>query len=219
MPGVVTPGWSDPRVDKLPYFGLPERMDGLRVLDIGPAEGFFSFEAERRGAREVVAIEAVPHSLRRFNICREALGSHATGHLCSVYDLNPRAFGTFDLVMFFGVLYHLRHPLLALERILTVCTGKLLMQTASHEVPGAEDVPLAKFHPFGIESGPADNRRCDPTVFWLPNAACVAALLQSAGFQEIESVDTSHGVGAVFRARAPELRVGEAPNEITAPWS
>ena len=52
--GIVTPGWSDPKVDKLPHFGLPASMTGMRVLDIGNAEGFFSFEAERRGAAEVV---------------------------------------------------------------------------------------------------------------------------------------------------------------------
>src|SRR5713101_8887326 len=102
--GLTTPGWSDPKIDKLPYFGLPEKMTGMRVLDIGHAEGFFSFEAERRGAKEVLAIDSFPDSIRRFNICRSALGSKATAFLCSVYDLNPRAFGTFDMVLFYGVL-------------------------------------------------------------------------------------------------------------------
>src|SRR2546430_1194284 len=90
-PGLITPGWSNPKLDKLPHFGLPEDMTGMRVLDIGCAEGFFSFEAERRGAREVVAIDSFPASIRRFNICRSALGSKATPFLCNVYDLNIRA--------------------------------------------------------------------------------------------------------------------------------
>lgn len=102
---LATPGWSDPRTDKLPYFGLPQDLTGQRVLDIGCAEGFFSFEAERRGAKEVVAIDSFPDSVRRFNICRNALGSKTTAFLCNVYDLNPRGFGTFDIVFFFGVLY------------------------------------------------------------------------------------------------------------------
>jgi hypothetical protein len=55
--GIVTPGWSDPKIDKLPYFGLPADMTGMRVLDIGNAEGFFSFEAERRGAAEVIGMQ------------------------------------------------------------------------------------------------------------------------------------------------------------------
>ena len=70
-PDLITPGWSDAEKDKLPYFGLPESMQGMRVLDIGCCEGFFSFEAERRGAREVVTIDPDPGALRRFNICRD----------------------------------------------------------------------------------------------------------------------------------------------------
>jgi tRNA (mo5U34)-methyltransferase len=59
-PDLITPGWDYPKVKKLPYFGLPADMGGMRVLDIGCCEGFFSFEAERRGASEVVAIDADP---------------------------------------------------------------------------------------------------------------------------------------------------------------
>ena len=72
MPDLKTPGWSDPITEKLPFYGLPGDLTGKRVLDIGCAEGFFSFEAEARGAREVVAIDSFPDSIRRFNIVREA---------------------------------------------------------------------------------------------------------------------------------------------------
>src|SRR5712692_6903868 len=172
-------------------------MTGMRVLDIGCAEGFFSFEAERRGAKEVIAIDSFPDSVRRFNICRSALGSKATAFLCSVYDLNPRAFGTFDMVLFYGVLYHLRNPILALERILSVSTGTMLLQTADYEVPGATEIPLAKFHPFGLQSGPPENPLCDPTVFWLPNAECVRAMVTHAGFQDIETISTDPQISIV----------------------
>ncbi len=154
FPGYFTAGWSDPWVDKLPYFGLPEDMCGMRVLDIGCAEGFFSFEAERRGAAEVVAIDAYPDMIRRFNITKVAHGSQVTAYLASVYDLHPRTFGTFDLVLFFGVLYHLRHPLLALEKIFNVCTGTMLMQTATWDDPSVTENAIAHFDPFGIPSGP-----------------------------------------------------------------
>ena len=95
-PDIVTPGWSDPAKEKLPYYGLPGDLTGARVLDIGCAEGFFSFEAERRGAREVVAIDSFPDSIRRFSLCRAALGSRATAYLANVYELSPSTFGTFD---------------------------------------------------------------------------------------------------------------------------
>ncbi|MBV8809180.1 MAG: methyltransferase domain-containing protein, partial [Acidobacteriaceae bacterium] len=124
--GLQTPGWSDPKVEKLPYFGLPEKTTGMRVLDIGHAEGFFSFEAEKRGATEVIAIDNYPPMIRKFEICRAALESRVHSYLTSVYDLDPKTFGTFDLVMFYGVLYHLRHPILALQHIHSVCSGTLL---------------------------------------------------------------------------------------------
>ena len=190
----------------------------MRVLDIGCAEGFFSFEAERRGAKEVIAIDSFPDSVRRFNICRSALGSKATAFLCSVYDLNPRAFGTFDMVLFYGVLYHLRNPILALERILSVSTGTMLLQTADYEVPGATEIPLAKFHPFGLQSGPPENPLCDPTVFWLPNAECVRAMVTHAGFQDIETISTDPQISIVVRARSPIQTRGEAPDQTKAPW-
>jgi tRNA (mo5U34)-methyltransferase len=214
---LVTPGWSNPLTDKIPYYGLPDDMSGLRVLDVGCAEGYFSFEAERRGASEVVAIDSFPDSVRRFNICREALGSNATAYLTNVYDLSERTFGTFDLVMFFGVLYHLRHPILAIEKIFSVTSGTLLLQTASFEEPSLGDVGAAKFHPFGIESGPADSRVLDPTVFWVPNAAGVRDMLRHVGFVNIEGENKIPG--AVFRGDVPIRRKGVAPDPMKAPWS
>ena len=215
--GLVTPGWSDPRVDKLPHFGLPDNMDGMRVLDIGCAEGFFSFEAERRGASEVIGIENYPAMARKFEICRAALDSHARAHLTSVYDLDPKTLGTFDLVMFFGVLYHLRHPLLALQKIRSVCTGTLLMQTATCD--NTSDTPLAEFHPFGIQSGPPENPSHDPTCFWFPNIACCVAMLQHAGFRDVQRISPQAPVGGVFRARDAFAEKGRPPAEEAAPWS
>jgi tRNA (mo5U34)-methyltransferase len=215
--GRVTPGWSDPAIDKLPHFGLPEQVSGMRVLDIGHAEGFFSFEAERRGAAEVVGIENYPPMARKFEICRAALGSRAQSHLASVYDLNPNTFGTFDLVMFFGVLYHLRHPVLALQKIASVCTGTLLMQTSTCAEDG--DKAMAEFHPFGIKSGPPENPIYDPTCFWFPNNACCKAMLEHVGFKDVEQISPNAPVGGVFRARAAVQQQGCAPKEATAPWS
>ena len=215
--GIVTPGWNDPSVDKLPHFGLPRDMSGMRVLDIGNAEGFFSFEAERRGAAEVIGIENYPPMARKFEICRVALGSRARTYMVNVYDLNPGTLGTFDLVMFFGVLYHLRHPILALQKVASVCAGTVLMQTATCDDTSKK--PMAEFHPFGIKSGPAENPSYDPTCFWFPNIACCEALLQHVGFQEVEQISKNAPVGGVFRARAAVQQKGAPPDEMKAPWS
>ena len=144
FPGYFSPGWDDPAANKLPYYGLPDNLTGMRVLDIGCAEGFFSFEAERRGAREVIGIDSFSDSVRRFNIVKEARQSNATAFLMNVYDLEPKRLGTFDLVLFYGVFYHLKHPQLALERIQSVCTGTLLFQTHTLEDPAVHDTPCAR---------------------------------------------------------------------------
>ena len=119
-------------------------MHGMRVLDVGCAKGFFSFETERRSAAKVVAVDSFPDSVRRFNICRDALTSKAVACLTNVYDLSPRTFGTFDLAMPFGVLYHLRHPILSLEKLASVYTGTLLLQTANYEHATLDRVLVAE---------------------------------------------------------------------------
>lgn len=217
--GLVTPGWSDPAKEKLPHFGIPENLAGLRVLDIGCSEGYFTFEAERRGAAEVVAIDSSPDSIRRFNICREALGLHAQGFLTNVYDLSPKTFGTFDLVFFYGVLYHLRHPLLALEKILAVCTGTMLFQTATFDDQRDAETPVARFFPQGFMSGTKEKPIFDPTVFWMPNLACAKGLLENAGFIDVQVVSPERFTGIVLKAKSPVQAKGVAPDHAKAPWS
>jgi tRNA (mo5U34)-methyltransferase len=199
QPGVFTPGRSDPVVEKLPYFGLPKDLTGQRVLDIGCAEGFFSFEAERRGAREVIGIDSSPECVRRFDIVKAARGSSATAFLLSVYDLDPERLGTFDLVLFYGVFYHLKHPQLALERIRSVSAGSLLFQAHIYEEPATREIPWARFYPHGMLS---DNGY-DPRVFWLFNSACCRAMLDHVGFVDLEILSTDpHPF--VMSARTPQ---------------
>ena len=184
--GVVTPGWSDPARDKLPWFGLPPDLTGMRVLDVGCAEGFFSFEAERRGASEVVSVDFDPECVKRFALCAEAFDSSNRALTMSVYDLDPARFGTFDLVMFFGLLYHLPDPVLAMQKIAALASGTVLVQSSAIETNRLHDVSLARFHPHGLISGPKENQIFDPTVFWEPNAACVHALLDHVDLVDIE---------------------------------
>jgi tRNA (mo5U34)-methyltransferase len=216
FPGSFSPGWDDPEANKLPYFGLPEDLTGLRVLDIGCAEGFFSFEAERRGAREVIGIDSFSDSVRRFNIVKEARQSNATAFLMNVYDLEPRRLGTFDLVLFYGVFYHLKHPQYALERIRSVCSGTLLFQTHTFEDPAVKDIPCARFYPHGMLSG-LKGEHYDPTVFWLFNQTCCVAMLDHVGFAELEILSRDP-YPFVMRARSPEVSPGAPPDQTEAPW-
>ncbi len=216
LPRLFSPGWADPAVEKLPYFGLPEDLTGMRVLDIGCAEGFFSFEAEARGAREVIGIDSFPDSVRRFNIVKAARQLNATAFLMNVYDLEPKRLGTFDLVLFYGVFYHLKHPQYALERIRSICTGNLLFQTHIYEEPSLKGVPWARFYPHGLMSG-AKHELFDPTVFWLFNSQCCLAMLDHVGFVDVKVIsDTPHPF--VVSAAAPERAPGTPPDQIQAPW-
>ena len=219
--GLETPGWSDPAVDKLPYYGLPERMDGMRVLDIGCAEGYFSFEAERRGAAEVIAVDSFHGSIERFNIMREAFGSKVNAYLCNVYDISARTFGTFDFVMFFGVLYHLKHPWYALDKIASVCTGTMLLQTLVLEDPQYRDKSISDFHPFGFKKGESSSSgfQEDPTVFWIPTPVCTKNLVLAAGFKDVADVTNEVGKPFVCRATTVVQAHGKAPDYLTAPWS
>jgi tRNA (mo5U34)-methyltransferase len=226
--GVITPGWSNPAYDKLPWFGLPDDMTGWRVLDVGCAEGFFSFEAERRGASEVFSVDFDPECIKRYKLCAEALGSKVTHpQVLSVYSLDPALLGTFDLVMFFGLLYHLEYPLLGVEKVAAMCSGTLLVQSFTLETAYLTDQSLARFRPHGVTSGPKDNPSYDPTVFWEPNAACIKDMLDNVGLVTIEQLpgpqprlskrvarrlrhSTWNG-SAQFRARAAHPAPGSAP--------
>ncbi|MBI3801228.1 MAG: DUF1698 domain-containing protein [Deltaproteobacteria bacterium] len=117
--GIVTPG-RDRSSEKLEWIQLPAHLDGCTVLDIGAWDGFFSFEAERRGARRVLAVDSYCWggegwgTQGGFNLARRVLSSHVEDCEIEVLDLSPERVGTFDVVLFLGVLYHMKHPQAAL---------------------------------------------------------------------------------------------------------
>jgi tRNA (mo5U34)-methyltransferase len=126
------------------------------VLDIGAWDGFFSFEAERRGASRVEDVDI------------------------DVLDLRPeRVGGTFDVVFFLGVLYHLPNPLLALERVASVASDLLILETVVDMVGVRR--PTAAFYP-GRELND------DPTNWWGPNEAAVHGMLRAVGFEDVRTV-------------------------------
>jgi len=97
------------------------------------------------------------------------------------------------------------------------------MQTAIHEDPALVDESMAKFYPRGRQSGPRNEQKnedfFDPTIFWLPNRTCVQALVDSAGFEDIERVTNDPSIPFVIRAKSPIIAPGEAPDQMKAPWS
>lgn len=132
--GIVTPGCDDSS-EKLKQIRLPEDLQGRTVLDVGAWDGFFSFEAERRGASRVVAADSYCWSgpgwgtQEGFNLARRALNSHVEDLEIEVLDLSPDRVGIFDVVLFLGVLYHMKRPLDALERVARVTRDLLIVET------------------------------------------------------------------------------------------
>jgi tRNA (mo5U34)-methyltransferase len=125
FPGHCTDGPKNV-IDHMRRLQIPGRLDGLRVLDIAPWNGFFGFECARRGAAEVISLGPDDPGATGYSKTRELLQLENCRYVrASVYNLSPEVHGTFDVVLFLGLIYHLRHPLLALDRIYDVAEGRL----------------------------------------------------------------------------------------------
>lgn len=183
--GVVTPGCAATKWGETgDSIGMPPSLEGKAVLDIGAWDGFYSFEAERRGASRVLATDSYAwksyqaNGKAGFELARRELRSGVEEMEVDVLDLSPEVVGGFDLVLFLGVLYHMRHPLLALERVAAVCEGQLIVETHVDMLDVRR--PAMAFYP-GTE---LNN---DPTNWCGPNPAMVHALLRTAGFRRVET--------------------------------
>ena len=187
-PGVFTPGPNDVAaiLDKC---GFPQRIDGARVLDIGGWNGCFAFECERRGASEVVMLEPNPDT--GFELTKAFLGSKVIKRSGTVYDLDPAVLGRFDIVLFLGVVYHLRYPLLGFDNIRRVAKDWLYTESACLEeatrtfqgwqgfatfAPEMANLPMLQFWK-GSEYFE------DSTNWFIPNQAALDGMIEAAGFQ------------------------------------
>lgn len=197
--GIVTPGWAPLNIAA---YNIPEDLTGMRVLDVGAWDGFWSFEALKRGAKQVVAIDDFSDFLGKlentdrrawetFDLCKAALGysdEQCQRYDMSVYDIDRATLGEFDIVFFFGTLYHLRHPLLALDKLYAVCKKEIYVETAI----------LDDFSPFqgGLGKGYSGNQivaefysgdqyGSNNTNWWVPTKQCLGHLLIAAGFCDV----------------------------------
>lgn len=192
-PGVVTPGMFDhgPHVFR---YGLPEDLSGARALDVGTFDGFWAFELERRGA-EVTALDVPlrsqldwPPHMRpdpeqdeerggTFRAAAAARGSRADWVGTSIYDASPAELGgTFDLVFCGSILIHLRDPMLALERMAQLCSGRLVL---AEEYPRLlERIPRLRVAQFRGDT--------PYMTWWRPTTRAWMAMVRTAGFRDVE---------------------------------
>jgi tRNA (mo5U34)-methyltransferase len=215
-PGIVTPGTNNSDA-VLRAMDVPDRLDGKRVLDVGARDGYFSFVAEDRGA-EVLAIDAVAPDLTGFSTAAKFMESSVEYRTMNVYDVSPEEVGTFDVIFFLGVLYHLRDPILVLDRLWSVANPGATIWVESHTIdrgfvdlesknfvsllalaPEIKEVPIAQFYPEDLLSGDRSN-------WWGPNQACLEEMVKAAGFEPVQSKIMGHR-GLVVARRTEDEQI------------
>jgi SAM-dependent methyltransferase len=191
-PGLITPGVSDFHPSACcDSMGIPQDLSGLRAVDVGAWDGPLSFELERRGAR-VVALDIQDPERVGFAVARRVLQSTVPHVRASVYDLPHLGLGLFDLVVFRGVYYHLKYPILAFERIAQALRlGGRLYFEGEAALDYIEDLEGRR---VGVDLAALDNLRV-PACFsypnrfkggsnwFIPNLACMESWLSACGFR------------------------------------
>lgn len=164
-------------------------VEGHSVIDFGAADGFFSFEAKRRGAARVLAtdrwdqgatirpdVPATWNRKKRFESAKACLGLEIEELQADVSEITANTVGTFDTVLFLGVLYHLKDPLGAIETVARMARKTLVVETAIDA--GDVDRPAMIFYP-------GSELNNDPNNWWGPNAACLVGMMKVAGFETV----------------------------------
>jgi len=209
---------------------LPARLDGKSVLDVGCNAGFFSLEMKRRGAARVVGIDPDERYLAQARLASEIAGVELELQNLSVYDV-ARLGERFDLVLFMGVLYHLRHPLLALDllhehAVKDTLVFQSMLRGSQGSIPVEPDYAFWEREIFDHPAWPKlhfveKEYAHDWTNWWIPNRACAEAMLRSAGFDPRPIPQTEVYVcrrtararpdGPVYPARGPWREAGGRP--------
>lgn len=186
--GVLTPGQTSPEGQDLRAGVIPRSLRGKSVLDVGCWDGYFSFWCERRGAI-VMPIDDFQHKVfvkhkygialrggEGFAVAARLLGSRLKLRPCSFLSAD----GSFDVVLYLGVLYHERHPLLALEHLARLTNETAVIET--HYVKDSRD-PVLHFYPGAYLNN-------DPTNYWGPSISCVELMLREVGFRSVSLAET-----------------------------
>ncbi len=189
---------------------LPEEMEGRSVLDVGCNAGFYAVELKRRGAGAVLGLDSQRNLVRQAVFVRDVLGLDIEYRRMSVYDLDPRELGQFDVTLALGLVYHCKHLVLALEKLFAVTRGLLVLETAiyppekspgsfTYEVGGLR--PL--LHPLAYVENPGEAKEAIYNWF-LPGVEALTALLRNVGFDEVEVFPATQDDRAIFACRKHE---------------
>ncbi len=211
--GLFTPGWSPVDAGK---YNIPDDLTGKRVLDVGAWDGFWTFEALKRGAAEVVAIddfsdllgtleEGQRNKWETFDLCREALGfndmdsresyRNDKGQICSrkemnIYNITEELLGRFDVIFLFGTIYHLRYPLLALDVLSKISDGSIYIESAVSDDYSPYKGGINKGYPANdmiMEFYPGNQYGDNENNWWCPTLQCLCEMVKSAGWTDVDA--------------------------------
>lgn len=177
---------------------LPPDLNGKTLLDVGCNAGFYAFEAKRRGAKRVLGVDGQRQHVRQGLFVRKVLGLEVEFRRLNVYELESRTVGQFDITLALGLLYHLKHPILALENLYQVTKELLIVETA---IMPPERTPESFMHPLGEQQmllhplvyveNPAAAK--EQVFNWfLPSVPALVALLRNTGFAEVDVVEVKN---------------------------
>ncbi|MFN8474684.1 MAG: DUF1698 domain-containing protein [Anaerolineae bacterium] len=189
---------------------LPDDLTGKSVLDVGCNGGYYAVEAKRRGAARVLGVDSQRREVSQARFVRRALGLDIEFERMSVYDIRPATVGQFDYVLALGLIYHLKHLVLALENLFAVTKNTLIIETAilpPDIAPPTLYIPFGgvdrNLHPLVYVENPAD--ASEPAFNWfIPTTACAKAMLENVGFEEV-TVVAEVGARAVLACHKPEV--------------
>jgi tRNA (mo5U34)-methyltransferase len=179
---------------------VPQNLSGKSVLDIGCNAGYFSLQMKTRGASRVVGIDIMPHVLAQARFM--SIWHDQPIELREMDTNDVESLGTFDYVIFVGVLYHLKHPLYALEKIAKVCTDTMFFQSVVRGPLGdftpKDDYPNSEAAVFDLPEYPKlyfieKSFNGDVSNWWFATQSCLTGMLRTVGFREIiptSSADT-----------------------------
>ncbi len=174
---------------------LPRDLSGKTLLDVGCNAGFYAFAAKRRGAMRVLGVDGQRQHVRQGLFVRKLLDLEVEFRRLNVYELTPRSVGQFDITLALGLLYHLKHPILALENLYQVTKELLIIETAimpPERTPESFTHPLGEtqmlLHPLVFVENPSGAK--EQVFNWfLPGVEALTALLRNTGFAEVEIVE------------------------------
>lgn len=214
LPGIWTNGKRGYKVvpkDRLDYAGVPANLSGISVLDIGTFDGMYAWELERRGAT-VYAVDIQDPDSTAFNTAKKILNSKVSYTRSTVYEILNVDLPKFDLILFFGVFYHLKHPVLAFRRLRqkltdngTIHLDGVVLDYLWNRYPELDDykeeIEKIRHLPICYYSDP----RRESWNWSFPTKSCVEKWLTTSGFKETQLKLNAKGSAIVGNAKAANL--------------